>query len=173
MRLFNFHAQFQQHLKKKMSLWIKFGFSGTFAVLLFRRADQSRLFVYYLHSFGENLLWDVWSSLVNLKVISSLMLLYSSYLIFFMERTEWPYFLLFLIKLLVVENFNEVKKKFCLTEKQKHGNVSKLGRTFASKILTEKKLFYWLISCHSMVIFWQCLAYNAGKYNYGFHLIQV
>lgn len=97
-----------------------------------RAASPFCLFVYCLRRLRANLLWDVWSSLVNLKVISSLMLLYSSYLIFFMERTEWPYSLLFLINLLMVQNFNEVKNEFCLTEKQKDGNVSEVGRTFSS-----------------------------------------
>lgn len=32
----------------------------------------------------------------------------------------------------MVENFNEVKNEFGLTEKQNHGNVSELGRTFSS-----------------------------------------
>lgn len=133
MRLFKLHARFQQYLKKKMSLWIKFGFSDISCCSFIQKSRLVLcLFVYYLHSFGANLLSDVWSYLVNLKVISSLMLLYSSYLIFFMERTEWPYSLLFLIKLLTVENFNEVKNEFGLTEKQNHGNVSELRRTFSS-----------------------------------------
>lgn len=32
----------------------------------------------------------------------------------------------------MVQNFNEVKNEFHLTEKQKHGNVSEVGRTFSS-----------------------------------------